>query len=243
MRNKAHSASRLDLQSIPVPPATATYQPVPHSEYVDIVTSRLPAFGLRVTGENFTLAKEGRQLFGVLDCKNGTDHGDWGPAIGLRSSYDKSLSAGLCAGTRVYVCSNLGFHGEVIAHRKHTTHIYNDLPKVIDGMLERLIVLQKQVSEEVDAMKATTLTDEKAHDFMVEAVRAKVIPIKSILKDFVDEWHTPSYTEFQPRTAWSLLNAYTSVRGKDRPASLQEDTMKFVQFMREQSLIPMVSAI
>jgi len=237
MRSKTYHASRAQLRAISVPPTTSTYQPVPHEEYVDIVVSRLPAFGLNVTGENFTLAKEGRQLFGVLDCKNGTNHGDWGPAIGLRSSYDKSLSAGLCAGTRVYVCSNLAFHAEVIAHRKHTTYIYDDLPQVIDGMLERLIVLQKQVAEEVDGMKTTSLTDEKAHDFMVEAVRAKVIPVKSILKNLVDEWHTPSYKEFQPRTSWSLLNAYTSVRGKARPASLQEDTMKFVQFMREQSLI------
>ena len=31
------------------------------------------------------------------------------------------------------------------------------------------------------------------------------------------EWHTPRHEEFQPRTAWSLFNAFTEARKQVNP--------------------------
>ena len=86
------------------------------------VKLHIPRFGLTVEDERYALARDGNQMFGVLTCKNG-HVADWGLAIGIRSSYDRSLAVDLVAGARVFVCDNLSFHGESQVSRKHTVNV------------------------------------------------------------------------------------------------------------------------
>jgi hypothetical protein len=74
-------------------------------------------------------------MFGVLTCTNGIAHKDYGLAIGLRTSYDRSLSVRMIAGTHVLCCDNLAFSGEVSMQRKHTANVFRDLPDLICRML------------------------------------------------------------------------------------------------------------
>jgi hypothetical protein len=125
-------ATKADLAAVPVPEPTESYHPVPYSRFVEEVELHVPRFGLRIQSEQFALAREGAQMFGVLTCANGTSHHDYAPVLGLRSSYDRSLSVGLVGGAvRVFVCDNLAFSGEVTMHRKHTVHVFRDLPDLI----------------------------------------------------------------------------------------------------------------
>ena len=81
-----------DLASVVVPEATESYVPVPYPRLVEELKLHIPRFGLSVTGERYALARDGNQLFGVLSCRNGTPAQDYCLAIGLRSSYDRSLA-------------------------------------------------------------------------------------------------------------------------------------------------------
>ena len=84
-----------DLASVVVPEATDSYVPVPYPRLVEELKLHVPRFGLSVTGERYALAREGNQLFGVLSCRNGTPAQDYCLAIGVRSSYDRSLAVDL----------------------------------------------------------------------------------------------------------------------------------------------------
>jgi hypothetical protein len=86
-------ASQADLASVPVPEPTDSYVPVPYGRFVEEVELHVPRFGLKVKDARFALAREGEQMFGVLSCTNGHGATDWGLAIGLRNSYDRSRSA------------------------------------------------------------------------------------------------------------------------------------------------------
>ena len=46
---------------------------------------------------------------------------DIGFELGIRNAIDKSMSVGVVAGDRVFVCDNLAFIGSLIAFRKHTS--------------------------------------------------------------------------------------------------------------------------
>nr|MBS0019438.1 hypothetical protein [Gammaproteobacteria bacterium] len=48
--------------------------------------------------------------------------------VGLRGSYDQTLPRGLAVGSRVFVCDNLAFSGEVTIKTKQTTFIGQRLP-------------------------------------------------------------------------------------------------------------------
>ena len=217
--SKAWSATRPELSEVPLPSGTSSYTPVPHETFLQGIHVQLPAFGLKVDTEQLALAREGKQMFGVLSCTNGHDDRGLRLAIGLRNSYDRSLSCGLVAGLRVVVCSNLCFSGEVEMRRRHTSNVLRDLPSCIDTMMSDLKSLHIRQLEQADRLKSARLdTDADAHDLMMRAVRAKAFPA-SKLPRVIGEWDSPTHEEFEGRTAWSLLNAFTEVQKRRGPSA------------------------
>ncbi len=216
------AATPSDLAAVSVPEETESYCPVPYPRFVEEVKLHVPRFGLTITDERYGLAHEGLQMFGVLTCANGNGHPDYGLAIGLRNSYDRSLSVGLVAGSRVFCCDNLAFSGEVAAARKHTLHVFRDLPDLIYRMLSKLASMQSRIHAEIAAMKARELSAEAADHLLVEAVRRNVIPASNLPK-VIEAWEKPTHAEFAPRNAWSLFNAFSEV-AKSRSPRVQMDS-------------------
>jgi hypothetical protein len=211
-----------DLASVPVPEETGSYVPVPYARFVEEITLHLPRFGLKIVKTRYALARDGLQMFGVLTCGNGLEHSDYALAVGLRNSYDRSLSVGLVAGSHVFCCDNLAFSGEVGAARKHTFNVFRDLPDLIYRMLGKVSSMQSRIHAEIASMKEHELSTEAADHLLVEAVRRDVLPA-SQLPRVIAAWEKPKYLEFQPRTAWSLYNAFTEVQ-KSRSPRVQMDS-------------------
>jgi hypothetical protein len=74
---------------------------VPYGRLVEEVKLQPPRFGLHLSREEYGLAREGKQVFVVLSCRNGKRETNYCLAIGMRWSYDRPLSVGLVAGTRL----------------------------------------------------------------------------------------------------------------------------------------------
>lgn len=229
-------ATTADLASVPVPDPTDSYHPVPYSRFVEEMELHVPRFGLTIQSEQFALAREGSQMFGVLTCTNGHDAGDYALAIGLRNSYDRSLSVGLVAGTRVFCCDNLAFSGEVAMARKHTANVFRDLPDLIYRMLSQVTVLKARTDEEIAGMKALTMSPERVHHVIVSAIRVGISPASRLPK-ILEAWDEPKHQEFEPRTAWSLFNAFTEVLKAGPPRQQMEASLRLTSlFRRELSL-------
>ena len=58
-------ASMADLQSVAIPESTDSYVPVPYGRLVEEVQLHIPRFGLKVTREDYALARGGNQMFGA----------------------------------------------------------------------------------------------------------------------------------------------------------------------------------
>ena len=229
-------ATLADLASATVPEPTSSYHPVPYGRFVEEVKLHVPRFGLTVRDEAYALAREGSQMFGVLTCVNGKLASGHALAIGIRNSYDRSLSVGLVAGTRVFCCDNLAFSGEVRMQRKHTVHVFRDLPDLIYRMLSQVSSMRSRIEEEVAAMKVRELPPAHAHHLMVEAIRLNVLPASRLPK-VLEAWEEPEHEEFAPRTAWSLFNAFTEVQKGAAPRSQMEGSLRLSSlFRRELSL-------
>jgi len=226
-------ATKADLASVSVPDPTGSYHPVPYSRFVEDVELHVPRFGLTIQSRQFALAREGNQMFGVLTCTNGHDAGDYALAIGLRNSYDRSLSVGLVAGTRVFCCDNLAFSGEVQMHRKHTANVFRDLPDLIYRMLSQVAVVKARTDEEIAGMKVLPMSQERAHHVMVEAVKANILPASRLPK-VIEAWEDPCYPEFEARAAWSLFNAFTEVAKGNSPRMQMEGSLRLSLLFRQE---------
>jgi hypothetical protein len=227
----AWDATKADLAAVPVPDPTQSYHPVPYGRFVEEVELHVPRFGLEIRESKYALARDGTQMFGVLTCTNGHNAADYALAIGLRNSYDRSLSVGLVAGTRVFCCDNLAFSGEVQMHRKHTANVFRDLPDLIYRMLSQVTVLKARTDEEIAGMKVQPLSQERAHHLMVEVVWAGLMPASRLPK-VIEAWEDPRYPEFKPRTAWSLFNAFTEVLKLGAPRQQVEGSLRLSQLFR-----------
>lgn len=162
-------------------------------------------------GRNHALSHAGARYFGVfsisLPSRSETGVG-W--IVGLRNSHDKRYPAGLVAGTRVFICDNLAFSGEVQLSRKHTRHAARDLPQIMARAIGQLGGKLRQLDERIAAYRGRTLDDRTAHDLIVRSIDNRVITPTQV-PNVLHEWREPRHAEFQPRTLWSLFNAYTEV--------------------------------
>lgn len=134
---------------------------------------------------------------------------DYGLVIGLRNTHDCSYCAALTMGNRVFVCDNLSFSGEVLIGRRHTKNIRRDLPLMIPRAFGALSVERVNMETRISAYKDAEITDEQAHDMILRSLVDENIFPASKIKSVVNEWRRPSHEEFEPRTVWSLFNAYT----------------------------------
>jgi hypothetical protein len=201
----ARSISRAEVQTIDVPPATATWKPIKHADLVDCIEQGLRARGVTVCAEQFAVQREGKVFFGVLDLSQ-REH-DFRAALGMRASNDKQFAIHIAVGVRVFVCDNLAFRGDLIAlKRKHTAGL--DLHAEVTLALERFAAHFHLFSAEVEELKRIHLTDATAKALMHDAFVQQVMPLR-FLPVVAREYFTPSHQDFAPRTAWSLSNAFT----------------------------------
>ena len=227
------SATLADLAAVPVPEPTESYVPVPYPRLIEEVKLHVPRFGLGIVREEYGLAREGRQLFAVFTCRNGKPAADYDLAIAARSSLDRSLAIGLALGSNVTCCSNLAFSGEVTAHRKHTVHVFRDLPDLIYRMLSQVSSMRERTEQEIAAMKVRELPPAHAHHLMVEAIKGNVVPASRLPK-VIEAWEEPKHEEFRPRTAWSLFNAFTEVQKGSGPRAQMEGSLRLAQLFRRE---------
>jgi hypothetical protein len=227
------SADKADLAAVPVPEPTPSYHPVPYDRFVEEVELHVSRFGLQVTSSEFALAREGRQVFGVLTCGSGQPNGDYALAIGLRSSYDRSLAVGMVAGTRVFCCDNLAFSGEVKMSRKHTANVFRDLPDLIYRMLSQVSSMRERIAAEVVSMQARELTPMESDHLIVEAIRVRAVSA-SWLPKVLQGWEKPHHEEFRSRTAWSLFNAFTEIQKGLSPRAQMEGTLRLTSLFRRE---------
>src|SRR5581483_9794883 len=103
---------------------------------------------------------------------------------------------------------------EIRLARKHTAHVERDLPQLIERAVGRLGDLRRAQEDRFAAYKRHELTDAAAHDLVVQALDARVMPVTR-LPVVLAEWRAPRHPEFREgKTAWRLFQGFTeSLKG------------------------------
>ena len=147
-----------------IPEETDTYLPIGFHELAELVKVSANATNLglgydndKITidindvKEDYLISKNHKQFFGTLTYgfkenilyrKDPEIENIYGPpditelTIGIRSSYDKTMSSGIAIGGRVVVCSNLMFVGDITYMRKHTKNSIEDIINQMDDAIK-----------------------------------------------------------------------------------------------------------
>ena len=116
--------------------------------------------------------------------------------------------------------------------RKHTANVFRDLPDLMYGMLADVSSMKARLGEEIERMKATSLSAERAHHIMVLAIRGGALPASRLPK-VLEYYGEMRPEEFGENTAWSLFNSFTAVTGQQPPWRQMECTLRLTQVFRK----------
>lgn len=213
--------TRDDLALIEVPEATDTYVPVPHNHLADTLSTIGQDIlkGFTLSKEQYALAREGNQLFGVLVFRQ--DHSELGLSIGFRNSYDKSMAIGIAIGAEVFVCDNLALTGDITVLRKHTANVWASLEDTAISTLYRSQRNFEKIVEDSVSMKGRAIDNSDAFK-MIGLLFGNGVLTPRQLPVVKKEWLNPSYEDFRPRTQWSFYNACTEALKSCPPLVIME---------------------
>jgi hypothetical protein len=209
----AHSGAvkvnRGELFSIPAPPRTITHRTFAHKDLIGYMETRLASHGLSIRNEEFAVQNDGLRLFGLLKLAYQTSD-NYSFAVAFRTSNDKTIPLTAIAGVNVFVCDNMALSGDAeILHKKHTGNldIRGEVFLAIDRAVNRFAGLGRNISR----LTETSISDDRAKALILDAATSGIISGKSDIGGVVKEYFEPRYAEFEPRTLWSLHNAFTEV--------------------------------
>jgi hypothetical protein len=208
----SHSRSvligRQDLRDLPIPEPTATHYPVSHWKIVETLAESLAFRHLDVVSEEYAVSQDGMRFFGALTLN--VEESGVRIAVGLRNSHDKSFSLGITVGRRVLVCDNLALFGDYApVMRKHTKKVALEaiLAVAVDDMQRHFEPIRRQIA----FFRGCDLSDQRAKLIIYDAFLGGAADLPKHLGAVVHEnYFRPSYPDFEPRTLWSLENAFTS---------------------------------
>lgn len=216
----ARQVDRQELDGIEPPAATATWFPVKHATVVDTVQQSLAAAGFAVRRATFGLARDNHRMFATLDLTSELAFGV-SLAVGVRNSTDKSFPIGFCAGSRTFVCDNLAFRSELTITKKHTRNGRVRFEGEIARGIATLTAFRQHEAERVIALHECDMTDQAAEALMLRSFEQGIVSHR-LLPKVIQEWRKPSFEAFAPRTAWSVLNAFTTALGPRAKSNPQE---------------------
>lgn len=88
---------------------------------------------------------------------------------------------------------------------------------------------QQLESQRVVNLQQQSLSSHQAESLLLRVWDKKLIGTR-MLRPLLDEWRHPSFEEFEPRTAWSMLSAYTHIakeRQRRYPHRAAYEVMQF----------------
>lgn len=193
---------------------TSTYYPLPHIGFYMNAATVLTELGIGIASSSFGLTPKRDRMFMWLETDaevNGLPL-----CIGGRNSYDKSMSAGLCVGTKIMVCSNkvlASYENGGVVSRKHTSaENIDELSREFKSLVETEALILPRFFEKTNELKSYLFEDDDARDLLCKLVIEDTIrptDIKLIWK----ELKNPAHEEFKEysNTRYNFLMACTEV--------------------------------
>ena len=137
----------------------------------------------------------------------------WDLVIGVRGSNDQSISRGLVLGTRVMVCSNLCFSGDLGDwSKKQPTNVEANMPDIIRRAVDQLDRKNEELTVNFDSFNAAQVDRDGGDRILMDILRGGGFSA-SQFERAVEHWdRLPADLEEHSangRTLWWLFNACT----------------------------------
>jgi hypothetical protein len=224
----ARLVEEAELADHKVPHRKGRWYPIAHHAVLMRVKEALREAGYEVQKQQLALDRDDKRFFGTLDLATNLASGVY-LAVCVRNIVDRWFPLCFRVGWRVYLCDNLAYRSELfLAERGRGRYGEQRLAADIAEAVSRLGSFREVEGKWLRVLMEKELRPEAADSFILRAFETGIVGAHD-LPAVIREWRRPSFEEFEERTAWSLLNAFTSVlrdRAKTQPECFVLETMR-----------------
>lgn len=226
--------TRPELALVPFPQSTATHQVIPHHQVIEALTETLGFRHIGIHREEYAVSKDGMKMFGIMELE--TTFNGCRFALGIRNSHDRTMRLAMTVGYRVFVCENMMFKGDfepICAKHSRNFKLQNALSIGVDDMQRNF----EPMVQAVDRWRDSQLSDVTARMIIYQAFVEGELDVPRHLDRVVHgQYFNPTVDDFQPRTMWSLSNAFTSAFKELDPIPQFKATGKLAGFLESRKL-------
>jgi hypothetical protein len=108
---------------------------------------------------------------------------------------------------------NLAFRAELLVKRKHSRYGEQRFSSAIFSAVASLNTFKQAEADRIKRLQYRDLKDDESDALILRSFERGIISAP-VLPRVIREWRRPSHEEFAERTAWSLLNCFTTVLGE-----------------------------
>jgi hypothetical protein len=221
--------TREQLVLLPTPAGTDTHKVIPHIEVVNAIIETLGFRHIAVHKDEYAVSRDGNKMFGLMELDQTFTGCRF--ALGIRNSHDKTMRLAMTVGYRVFVCDNMAFQGDfcpLLAKHTKNFQLTRALSAGVDDMQRNFEPMVKAVEK----WRGDQLTDVTARLVIYRAfIESELDVPKHLARPVHDLYFNPQHEEFQPRTVWSLSNAFTSAFKELEPIPQVRATAKLAGFL------------
>lgn len=217
---RTQKITRAELKQVPTPEGSDTWRPIGYYELITTFDKVMAEHNVTLQREEIFIQRGGNLMYAVIDLQRGYGSKlpkakDVGWSMGIISSLNKRVGVQILAGLRVLSNDNLLFSTDHIGLKRRYTSRTN-LHDVISDGFEDFVQNYKILSEEIERMKATPVTDSQARLVIFEVFYKQIFPLKW-MRNVTKLYLSPEHKEFKTGNLWSLINAVASCAHKLPP--------------------------
>lgn len=230
-----------DVKNVKPPVKTRTYTPIEHQDLImnvsRVADNILGAKGYELVDSQYALAygcdkddngeviyqSDGAKMFGLLSFNRPDCDDTYARSIGIRNSYDKSMSVGWSFGVKVFVCDNLAFTGDITYMRKHTGDVWKDLRhKLYDSLDIEANQTWTAMEDDIEIMKNKQISKRRGYELLGRFYGDKVFTGAHQFNEAFRHWKKPPHEEFNKSNVWGLYNACTHALKTCKPNNIMQ---------------------
>lgn len=211
------------------------WQGIRHGELVQTIEESARSRGWEIEQELFSLSKDQADMAGAVQLRIPNIEAPDGMAysLGFLTSNARRRALTMVVGTRIFVCNNGMATGQIVMNRRHTSGVslFDEVDDALDIYEERI----KDVPTKIAGWQKRELSRNETNEILIQTGERGILPWSRV-GQVADEFKRPTFSDFNERTSWGLLNAFTYVAQKQSPLTQMDSLSAF------QEILPMAAS-
>jgi hypothetical protein len=225
--NLVEGSRELSYKELEALPPLVSYSdliiPIQHEYFVSQILTSAENEGLRLKDAIYSVSHSNARFFGVMEFTSKVFRDDsFGWILAASNANDGTDGISMYGGIRIYDKNTLAFHEELSVIKRHSENAIINLPETVAGAVRKLHEHWNINQERADTYCQLSLTIERAHHIICEAITKEIIAGREI-NSLLTSYHKQ---RGEGAGMWTLFKSCVEILNKLKAPPLIQRTIE-----------------